>query len=106
VLFSPFIRVVAGKDGLGIAPHVADAIAAIAARRPTVITAFGNPYVLQQFPQITTYVLAWAPWEPAQTAAARALLGRAPVQGRLPIPIPPYHRIGDGVSIGAVSAAR
>lgn len=106
VLFSPFIRVVAGKDGLGIAPHVADAIAAIASRRPTVITAFGNPYVLQQFPQIATYVLAWAPWEPAQSAAARALLGRAPVQGRLPIPIPPYHQIGDGVSIGAVSAAR
>lgn len=106
VLFSPFIRVAAGQNHLAIAPHVADAIAAIAARRPTVITAFGNPYVLQQFPQIGTYVLAWAPWEPAQTAAARALLGRTPVQGRLPIPIPPHHRIGDGVSIGAVSAAR
>ncbi|HEX6135042.1 MAG TPA: glycoside hydrolase family 3 protein [Longimicrobiales bacterium] len=104
VLFSPFIRVVAGKEGIGIAPHVAEAVAAMAARRPVIITAFGNPYVLQQFPAIGTYVLAWAPWEPAQTAAARALLGRAPVQGRLPIPIPPYHQVGEGVQIGAVSA--
>ena len=78
----------------------------IAERRPTVITAFGNPYVLQQFPQTGTYVIAWAPWEPAQSAAARALLGRAPITGRLPIPIPPYHQVGDGIDIGAVSAAR
>lgn len=106
VLFSAFIRVVAGKAGIGVAPHVAEAVTGIAARRPTVITAFGNPYVLQQFPSIETYVVAWAPWEPAQTAAAQALLGRAPVHGRLPIPIPPYHRIGDGVDIGAVSSVR
>ncbi|HEX6306758.1 MAG TPA: glycoside hydrolase family 3 protein [Longimicrobiales bacterium] len=106
VLFSPFIRVVAGKEGIGIEPRVAAAIAAMAARRPTIITAFGNPYVLQQFPAIGTYVLAWAPWDPSQTAAAHALLGRTPVSGRLPIPIPPYHRAGEGVQIGAVSAAR
>jgi beta-N-acetylhexosaminidase len=106
VLFSPFIRVVAGKEGIGVAPRVAAAINRIAERRPTVITAFGNPYVLQQFPQTGTYVIAWAPWEPAQSAAARALLGRAPITGRLPIPIPPYHQVGDGIDIGAVSAAR
>jgi beta-N-acetylhexosaminidase len=106
VLFSPFIRVVAGKGGIGVAPQVAAAIEAIAARRPTVITAFGNPYVLQQFPQIATYVVAWAPWDPAQSAAARALLGRTAAHGRLPIPIPPYHGIGDGVSVDAVSAAK
>jgi beta-N-acetylhexosaminidase len=106
VLFSSFIRVVAGKEGIGVAPRVADAITAIAGRRPTIITAFGNPYVLQQFPQIGTYVIAWAPWEPAQGAAARALLGRAPITGRLPIPIPPYHQVGDGIDIGAVSASK
>jgi beta-N-acetylhexosaminidase len=89
-----------------VAPIVADAVSAIAARRPTVITAFGNPYVLQQFAGIGTYVVAWAPWEPAQTAAARALLGRAPVQGRLPIPIPPYHDVGAGVNIGVVSTSK
>ena len=106
VLFSPFIRVVAGKEGIGVAPHVADAITAIAGRRPTIIAAFGNPYVLQQFPQIGTYVIAWAPWEPAQSAAARAILGRTPITGRLPIPIPPYHQVGDGIDIGAVSASK
>ena len=106
VLFSPFIRVVAGKEGIGVAPHVAEVIAGIAAQRPTVVTAFGNPYVLQQFPQIGTYVIAWAPWDPAQSAAARALLGRTAMTGRLPITIPPYHGIGDGIDIGAVRASR
>jgi beta-N-acetylhexosaminidase len=106
VLFSPFIRVVAGKEGIGIAPQVADAIAAIAAHRPTVVTSFGNPYVLQQFPDIGTYVIAWAPWEPAQTAAARALLGRTAITGRLPITIPPLHDIGDGIDVRPLSADR
>ena len=106
VIFSPFIRVVAGKEGIGVAPRVADAVAAIAARRPTIITAFGNPYVLQQVPDASTYVVAWAPWEPAQSAAARALLGLAPITGRLPIPIPPYHDVGDGVDISVVSASK
>ncbi|MBR9989814.1 MAG: hypothetical protein KFH98_08675 [Gemmatimonadetes bacterium] len=106
VIFAPFIRVVAGKEGIGIEPAVAEAIAAIALRRPTIVIAFGNPYVIQQLPQIGTYVVAWAPWDPAQSAAARALLGRAPVGGRLPIPIPPWHQVGDGVDIAAVSASR
>ncbi|HEX2166796.1 MAG TPA: glycoside hydrolase family 3 N-terminal domain-containing protein, partial [Longimicrobiales bacterium] len=106
VLFSPFIRVVAGKAGIGVEPRVAEVIDAIAARKPLVVTAFGNPYVLQQFPQVGTYVIAWAPWDPAQTAAARALLGHAPITGRLPIPIPPYHQIGDGVNVAPVRAAR
>lgn len=106
VIFAPFIRVVAGKEGIGVAPRVAEVIAAVAARRPTIITAFGNPYVLQQFPEIGTYVVAWAPWEPAQTAAARALLGLAPMTGRLPIPIPPHHQVGDGMDISAVRASK
>ena len=106
VIFSPFIRVVAGKEGIGVAPRVAGLISDVAARRPTIITAFGNPYVLQQFPDIGTYVVAWAPWDPAQTAAARALLGLADITGRLPIPIPPLHAVGDGVDIRAVRTSR
>lgn len=99
VLFSPFTRVAAGRTDLGVATSVASVITAVASRRPTVITSFGNPYVLQQFPEIGAYVLAWAQWDPAQRAAARALAGLATIDGRLPIPIPPHHAIGEGVRI-------
>jgi beta-N-acetylhexosaminidase len=102
VLFSPFIRVAAGRTELAVASAVAEAVNAVAARRPIVITAFGNPYVLQQFPATGSYVVAWAQWDPVQRAAARALVGLIPMDGRLPIPIPPLHSIGDGVRVDAV----
>jgi beta-N-acetylhexosaminidase len=101
VLFSPYIRVQAAKADLAIPTGVAEAINAVAVRKPVVVTAFGNPYVLTQFPNISTYVLAWGQWDVSQRAAARALLGQIPIQGKLPIDIPPYHRLGEGIAVGA-----
>jgi len=99
VLFSPFVRVIASKGDIAIAAHVAEFVARVAARRPTVVTSFGNPYVLAQFPDVGTYVLAWGPQDVLQEAAARALAGEAPITGKLPISIPPYHELGTGLRI-------
>jgi beta-N-acetylhexosaminidase len=55
--------------------------------------------VLQQFPNISTYVLAWGQWEVSQRAAARALTGQIPITGKLPIAIPPFHRLGEGITV-------
>ena len=63
----------------------------------TVLVAFGNPYLLQQVPSAPTYVVAWGGFPVSQTAAARALLGLAPITGRLPISIPPLLSFGAGV---------
>ena len=101
VLFSPYIRVTAGKADLAIPKAIADAINSIAVRKPTIVTAFGNPYVLNQFPNISTYVLAWGQWDVSQRAAAKALVGQIPIRGKLPIAIPPFHRIGEGVVVEA-----
>jgi beta-N-acetylhexosaminidase len=98
ILFSPFIRVSAGKNDLAIPASLADAVSAIAARKPLVVTTFGNPYVLTQFPNISTYVLAWGQIEVSQRAAARALLGEIAITGKLPIAIPPYHQFGEGLT--------
>ena len=99
VLFSPYVRVTAGKTGLGIPQPVAAMINATSKKKPTVIISFGSPYILSQFPDIGTYVLAWGQWDVSQRAAARALAGVIPITGRLPIAIPPFHRIGDGVDV-------
>ena len=99
VLFSPYIRVTAYKAGLAIPDRIARLINATAARKPTIVTAFGNPYILTQFPNIGTYVLAWSQWDVAQRAAARALTGQIPIAGKLPIAIPPFHSIGEGLEI-------
>jgi beta-N-acetylhexosaminidase len=53
-----------------------------------VVVSFGNPYFLQQIPDVAAYVVAWGGFPLSQSAAARALLGTAPMTGRLPITIP------------------
>ena len=70
----------------------------LVARHPrTVVVAFGNPYLLQQIPAASTYLVAWGGFPVSQTAAARALLGDAPITGRLPITIPPLLHFGAGI---------
>ncbi|HXT18149.1 MAG TPA: glycoside hydrolase family 3 protein [Gemmatimonadaceae bacterium] len=62
----------------------------------TIIVAFGNPYLLQQVPSASTYIAAWGGFPVSQIAAGRAVIGSAPISGRLPISIPPLLHFGAG----------
>jgi beta-N-acetylhexosaminidase len=64
-------------------------------RRPIVV-AFGNPYLLQQLPWVSAYLVAWGGYPVSQVAAARAMLGTGAISGHLPISIPPYATRGAG----------
>ncbi len=101
VLFSPFVRVRSSKGTVAVDSAVAAFVEQLVDRRPTVVTAFGNPYIFSQFPDVGTYVLAWGQNAVCQEAAARALLGESPVSGHLPISIPPYLKRGTGIELGA-----
>jgi beta-N-acetylhexosaminidase len=72
----------------------------------TVVVALGNPYLLQQIPAVPGYLVAWGGLPVSQQAAARALLGREAIGGRLPIPIPPLAPFGAGLDRGARGAAQ
>jgi beta-N-acetylhexosaminidase len=60
--------------------------------RKMIVVSFGNPYLLQQIAAVPAYLVAWGGFAASQTAAARALVGSAPITGKLPISIP----LGDG----------
>jgi beta-N-acetylhexosaminidase len=104
VFIAAFVRVLAGKGQIAVAPRIASFIDDVARARPTIVTSFGNPYILAQFPDVGTYVLAWGPEEVVQRAAARALTGQAPITGRLPIPIPPLLPLGAGLTVTTPAA--
>ena len=99
VLFSPYGRARHAKGSVAIAPRVAAFVQSLAQRRPTVVTSFGSPYVLAQFPAVGTYVLAWGGEDVSQRAAARALMGEAPITGRMPVSVPPLLPIGAGIDV-------
>ncbi|HJU66541.1 MAG TPA: glycoside hydrolase family 3 N-terminal domain-containing protein, partial [Gemmatimonadaceae bacterium] len=79
--------------------------------RSPIVMAMGNPYFLQQVPEVSTYVVAWGGFPVSQQAAAWALLGTNAITGRLPIAIPPVAPLGAGetraqLAAGASSSTR
>lgn len=73
-------------------------------RKRPIVVSLGNPYLLQQMPNVPAYMVAWSGIGVSQRAAARALLGWSPITGRLPIRIPPRTSIGAGLMRGIDSA--
>lgn len=70
------------------------------------VVAFDTPYLLRDVPQAPTYLVAWGSSAASQRAAAAALLGTAPITGRLPIAIPGVAPFGSGVLREASPAPR
>jgi beta-N-acetylhexosaminidase len=68
--------------------EVARVMDKVKAGKKVVLVSFGNPYVIRQFPGVTTYVCAYSDCDATQEAAARVLAGKAPFKGKLPVKIP------------------
>ena len=76
---------------------IAEFMRTLVQRHPrTVVVAFGNPYLLQQVPAASSYLVGWGGFPVSQAAAGRAIVGAAPIGGRLPISIPPLLKFGTG----------
>jgi beta-N-acetylhexosaminidase len=75
--------------------------AVIAAKLPVIGISFGNPYLLQNFPGLRTYLVAYGDMPSLQHAVARALMGEIDVTGRLPISLPGLYARGTGIQLKA-----
>jgi beta-N-acetylhexosaminidase len=106
VLASMYGRVRSGAaNSVGVPPQYAHALGALLERgAPVVGLSFGNPYLLQHFPSLRTYLVAYGDMPSLQRAAARALAGQADVTGRLPITLPGLHPRGTGIQLKAGGA--
>ena len=62
-----------------------------------ILASLGTPYLLQDFPKVSTYLCAYNSSYLMQNALANALLGSKDISGRLPISIPGLHEIGSGM---------
>jgi beta-N-acetylhexosaminidase len=60
---------------------------------------FGNPYLLNGFPEMKTYIVAYGDMPSLQRAAARALLGEIDFSGKLPISITENYPRGTGLQL-------
>lgn len=101
VIASLYGRVRTGQArSVGLPEPGAKALTAmITSRLKLVGISFGNPYLLQSFPELRTYVVAYGDMPSLQEAAARALLGEIEVTGKLPISLPGLYPRGTGIQI-------
>ncbi|HEY0405014.1 MAG TPA: glycoside hydrolase family 3 N-terminal domain-containing protein [Pyrinomonadaceae bacterium] len=74
-------------------------------KAPVIGISFGNPYLLQNFPDLQTYIVAYGDMPSLQQAAARAILGAADITGRLPITLPNGYARGIGIQLKAQTRA-
>jgi beta-glucosidase-like glycosyl hydrolase/CubicO group peptidase (beta-lactamase class C family) len=71
----------------------------LAAQKPVIWAALGNPYLLRIVPQFGTYLCSFSYSDNSQVAAAKAISGEIPVSGRMPVSIPGISSIGAGLQI-------
>lgn len=65
--------------------------------KPMVVISFGSPYVLRQIADAPSYLCAYGTKPLAVRAAIRAIFGEIPLTAKLPVTIPGFHKIGDGL---------
>lgn len=104
VIASLYGRVRTGQSAsIGLPEQGARVLNSLLSRNaPVVGISFGNPYLLQSFPQLKTYLVAYGDMPALQQAAARAVLGEMDVTGRLPITLPSLYARGTGIQLKAV----
>lgn len=64
----------------------------------TVLTMFGNPYLVSELDKTDVHVMAWSNHAMQMKAVAPTLFGAANVSGTLPIEIPTFYNVGDGLN--------
>ncbi len=85
--------------GAEVEARAVAAIRTLLQRRPSsILVLFGDPYLLRQLPEAPTAICAFDSTEPIEEAVGDALLGRAPITGRLPVTIPDVAPLGGGLS--------
>ncbi len=103
VLVALFVRPRSGRGTLEIPAEGKAAVAALlASGKPVVAVSFGSPYLLRDVPALATYLCGYGPQALVQAAAARALWGEAPIEGKLPVTIPGIAPRGTGIRKEAV----
>jgi beta-N-acetylhexosaminidase len=66
---------------------------------PSVLIAFGNPYVLNDLPDTNVHLLAWSASTHQVQNTVPALFGGQRISGKLPAPIPGMYESGEGMEI-------
>ena len=100
VLLNAYANPVEWKDNIFLPNVEANFIKRLVEKsNKVVITSFGSPYLIQDFPDAPVYICAYKGSDIMQKALLGALMGESDIKGILPVTIPGIAKIGHGVKI-------
>ena len=97
VIVAAYVRRIEGAGRPAVPPHIAKWIDDLARKDKVVAVVLGNPYLIRQFPNVSTYLVTYGVGDALERAAAAAVLGRAPITGTPPVSLPGFFKRGDGI---------
>ncbi|HUQ80656.1 MAG TPA: glycoside hydrolase family 3 N-terminal domain-containing protein [Gemmatimonadaceae bacterium] len=104
VVVAAYVRRIEGEGRPAVPPHIAKWIDDLAKKEKVVAVALGNPYLIRQFPSVSTYLVTYGVGDALERAAAAVVLGRAPAVGTAPVSLPGFFKRGDGVKRDAAGS--
>jgi beta-N-acetylhexosaminidase len=104
IVVAAFSTVAAYRGGVGLSGELTPFIAKLTEGSvPVAIVAMGNPYLLSAFPKTAAYLATFSSTPPSELSAVKALFGEIPVSGHMPVTIPGFAKLGDGIQLPARS---
>ena len=97
VIVAAYVRRIEGEGRPAVPTHIAKWIDDLAKKQKVVAVALGNPYLIRQFPNVSTYLVTYGVGDALERAAAAVVLGRAPATGTTPVSLPGFFKRGDGL---------
>lgn len=97
VAVAAWVTAAAYRGDIALPPPLAGFLTTLSSTKPVVLVSFGNPYLLRSFPTVAGYMATFSTVPGSETSAVKALLGEIPITGHLPVSIPGYAKIGDGL---------
>jgi beta-N-acetylhexosaminidase len=100
VVLGIYLSVGSWKGQLGFSPELQRFFEAIAAlKKPVVTVAFGDPYVIEKLPTTNVILATYTGVRKAEETVGNVLLGKAEVNGKLPVTIPGKFKRGEGIHL-------
>jgi beta-N-acetylhexosaminidase len=97
VIIAAYVRRIEGQGRPAVPPHIARWIDDLARKEKVIAVALGNPYLIRQFPNVSTYVVTYGVGDALERAAAAVVLGKARATGTTPVSLPGFFNRGDGI---------
>lgn len=66
---------------------------------PVALISFADPYRIRRFPNVAAYIAAFSSVPMSEVAAVQAMFGEVPFAGKMPVTIPGYAVVGDGLTL-------